>query len=99
MFAVTKIVMTHVAALTNVGLVHVTALPTRLQTPAGDVAFVTVNCAGTVSETVRVAASEGPLFVTVSVYVNACPGTTGSAESVFVIDRSAVRVTVSESDA
>ena len=35
--------------------------------PAGDVTLVTVNCAGTVSETVSVAASDGPPFVTVSV--------------------------------
>ena len=49
------------------GRVHVTTLPAKPQAPAGEVTFVTVNCAGTVSETVRVAASEGPLFVTVSV--------------------------------
>ena len=59
--------MTHVARLTNVGRVHVTTLPAWPQAPVGAVTFVTVNWAGTVSETVRVAASEGPLFVTVSV--------------------------------
>ena len=96
-FAVTDTVMTHEAAAASVGRVHVTALPTWPQAPDGEVTFVTVNCAGTVSETCTVEASDGPLFVTVSVYVNACPGTTGSAESIFTIARSADRVTLSVS--
>ncbi len=48
---VTKTVITHVAALTSVGRVHVTTWPAKPHEPAGDVTFVTVNCAGTVSET------------------------------------------------
>ena len=59
--------MTHEAAAASVGRVHVTTLPACPQAPAGEVTFVTVNCAGTVSETCSVEASDGPLFVTVSV--------------------------------
>ena len=66
-FAVTDTVMTHEAPAASVGRVHVTALPTWPHAPAGEVTFVTVNCAGTVSETCTVEASDGPLFVTVSV--------------------------------
>ncbi len=64
---VTKTVITHVAALTSVGRVHVTTWPAKPHAPAGDVTLVTVNCAGTESETESVAASDGPPFVTVSV--------------------------------
>ncbi len=64
---VTKTVIVHVAALRSVGRVHVTTWPAKPHEPTGDVTFVTVNCAGTVSETVSVAASDGPPFATVSV--------------------------------
>ena len=46
---------------------HVTTWPAKPHEPTGDVTFVTMNCAGTVSETVSVAASDGPPFATVSV--------------------------------
>ena len=59
--------ITHVAAFASVGRVHVTTWPAKPHAPAGDVTLVTVNCAGTESETESVAASDGPPFVTVSV--------------------------------
>ncbi len=49
------------------------------------------------SVTTTPAASEGPRFVTVMVYVTSSPASTGSARSVFVIARSADVVTVSVS--
>ena len=55
------------AAFASVARVHVTTLPTLPQEPAPELTPVTVNCAGTVSLTVRLDASEGPLLVTVSV--------------------------------
>jgi hypothetical protein len=59
----TDTVMTHEAVAANVGRVHVTTLPAKPQAPVGEVTFVTVNCAGTVSDTCTVAESDGPLFV------------------------------------
>jgi hypothetical protein len=64
---VTFTVIVQVAEAASVGLVHVTTLPTFPQEPAPDETPVTVNWAGTVSDTVSVDASDGPLFVTVSV--------------------------------
>ena len=46
---------------------HVTAFPTFPQVPAGDVTLVTVYCDGTVSETTRFVASDGPALFTVTV--------------------------------
>ena len=46
---------------------HVTTLPTLPQLPIGDVTVVTVYCDGTVSDTVRLVAVDGPALLTVSV--------------------------------
>ena len=51
--------------------------------------------AGNGSETDTAAASDGPALSTVSVYVRFVPAVTGSGESDFVSDRSALCVTVS----
>ncbi len=65
---VTLIVITHAAAPdAYVGRVHVTAFPTFPHVPAGDVTLVTVYCDGTVSDTTRFVASEGPALFTVTV--------------------------------
>ncbi len=65
---VTLIVITHAAASAPyVGRVHVTTFPTFPHEPAGDVTLVTVYCDGTVSETTRLVASDGPALFTVTV--------------------------------
>jgi hypothetical protein len=65
---VTLIVITHAAASApSVGRVHVTAFPTLLQLPAGDVTLVTVYWDGTVSATTRFVAFDGPALFTVTV--------------------------------
>ena len=63
-----------------------------------DVTAETVSTPGTVSVSATSRASSGPAFVTTIVYENESPGSTGSAESVLTIDRSASSgVTVSAS--
>ena len=65
---VTLIVITHAAAPdANARRVHVTAFPTLPQEPAGEVTLVTVYCDGTVSETTRFVAFDGPALFTVTV--------------------------------
>jgi hypothetical protein len=53
-----------------------------------------VTPVGTVSVIVTLLTLLGPLFVTVTVYVRFCPTSTGSGESVFVMDRLADGLTV-----
>ena len=47
--------------------VHVTTLPAFPQAPAGEVTLVTVYWGGTVSDTTRLVAVDGPALLTVSV--------------------------------
>ena len=65
---VTFTVITHAAAPEAIdGRVHVTTLPTFPHEPIGDVTVVTVYCDGTVSDTVRFVAVDGPALLTVRV--------------------------------
>ena len=65
---VTFTVITHAAAPDAIdGRVHVTTLPTLPHEPIGDVTVVTVYCDGTVSDTVRFVAVDGPALLTVRV--------------------------------
>ena len=64
---VTLIVITHAGAPDAIDArVHVTTLPTFPQLPVGEVTVFTVYCAGTVSDTVRLVAVNGPALFTVS---------------------------------
>ena len=66
--AVTFTVITHAGAPDAIeARVHVTTLPTLPHAPIGDVTVVTVYCDGTVSDTVRPVAVDGPALLTVSV--------------------------------
>jgi hypothetical protein len=56
-----------------------------------------VRLAGKVSATVAAVTFDGPAFVAVIVYVTLLPGTTVATPSVFVIERSAVGLSVSVS--
>ena len=58
-----------------------------------------LNAAGNVSVTVAPVTNDGPPLVATIVYVTGVPGTSAACPSVFVIDRSAVGVNVSVSDA
>ena len=64
---------------------------------AEQVQVAPVRAAGNASVTVAATASEGPLLVATIVYVTLVPGTSADAPSVLVIDRSAVRTSVSVS--
>ena len=65
---VTLTVMTHAGAPDAIdGRVQVTTLPTLPHEPIGDVTVVTVYCDGTVSDTVRPVAADGPALLTVRV--------------------------------
>ena len=59
-----------------------------------ELAETNVTLAGRESVRVTPVAGPGPLLVTVSVYVRNLPAVTGSGASVFVIDKSAGRMTV-----
>ena len=83
------IVMVAVAPSARLPRFPVTVLPAPVAVPWLAVAETKVTLLGSVSVTVTPVASDGPLLVTVSVYVIVCPATTGSGESVFAIDRSA----------
>ena len=91
-------VIVHVAFASRDGSVHETRFPVFAQVPCDDETPVTVRAEGTGSVTVTTVAASGPAFDTTIVYENVPPGATVSAESVFVIDRSAESgVTVSVS--
>ena len=65
---VTLIVITHAGAAEAIDArVHVTTFPTLPQLPVGEVTVFTVYCDGTVSDTVRLVAVDGPALFTVSV--------------------------------
>jgi hypothetical protein len=68
-----------------------------LQVPEDDPG-TNVTPAGNTSVTVTPVAVLGPLFVTVIVYINRPPTTTGSGESVLVIDRSACGLMVLDTE-
>ena len=64
---VTLTVITHAGAPDAIeARVQVTTLPTLPQLPVGEVALFTVYCDGTVSDTVRLVAVDGPALFTVS---------------------------------
>ena len=92
--AVTVTVITGaVTPVAKAALVQVTdTLPVFAQAQPVPPADTNVTPAGSVSVTVRLAASDGPLFVTVSEYATDPPATT-DAGPVFAIDRSASAVT------
>ena len=96
-FAVTSSVMSHSAPGASAPRVQDAEFPLVLQEPLALDAPSSVNCDGTASETLRLVAVDGPPLWTVSVYWNDWPGSTGSAESDFVIERSADLATVSVS--
>ncbi len=65
---VTLTVITHAAAPEFMDAsVQLTTLPTFPQLPMGDVTVVTVYCGGTVSDTTRLVAVDGPALLTVKV--------------------------------
>jgi hypothetical protein len=72
---------------------HVTVV-VPLQVPCDEEADTNVTPAGKISVTMTPVALLGPLLVTVIVYVNVLPTTTGSGASVLEIDRSAAALTV-----
>ena len=83
-----------VAPVASAGLVQVTeTLPALPQTQPVPVAETNVTPAGSASVTVRLTASDGPLFTTTSEYATLPPATT-VAGPVFVMARSAEAVTV-----
>src|SRR5262245_11140231 len=69
---------------------HVTVPDELLQFQLVPVALTKVTPAGSVSTTLTADASSGPALLTPIVYVNVPTVATGSGESVFVIERSAV---------
>ena len=81
--------MTHVAPAGSGSSAQVTKFPVAMHEPAPVATPVTTNGVGTVSVTTTLRAASGPAFVTVIVYVKASPGSTGSVESIFVMESSA----------
>jgi len=97
--AVTVTVIAGAAPTANVARLHVTTPAASLHVHPVPEADTYVTPAGSVSSTLTPLAVDGPLFVTLNVYVNVPPTSTGSGLSLFVIARSALAVTVRSSEA
>jgi len=97
--AVTVNVIAGPAPTANIARVHVTTPAASLHVHPVPEADTYVTPAGSVSSTLTPLAVDGPLFVTLNVYVNVPPTSTGSGLSLFVIARSALAVTVRSSEA
>ena len=84
----------------SVPIVHVNGSAPATGSVPGPLNPVATNPAGRSSTTVTDCASDGPLFVTVIVYVKPePPAVTGSGSSVFVIARRALVVTIVSAEA
>jgi hypothetical protein len=92
-------VTVHVAPAASGSIEHTSVFTVATHAPVpDDVTPATVSTLGMVSVSATSRASSGPAFVTTIVYENESPGSTGSAESVLTMDRSASSgVTVSAS--
>jgi len=86
--AVTVNVIAGPAPTANIARVHVTTPAASLHVHPVPEADTYVTPAGSVSSTLTPLAVDGPLFVTLNVYVNVPPTSTGSGLSLFVIARS-----------